>query len=167
LRRSQEKKASSSPKARTFDTEDAFIEAVESGSIKKGEKTVVVLRYLGPKGGPGMPEMLKPTSLIMGAGLGLDVACLTDGRFSGGSHGFCIGHITPEAQVGGPIALVRDGDIIAVDAVKNTIELKVSDDELEKRGKAWKPHALKVSQGTLYKYTKVVSDASRGCITDA
>lgn len=154
-------------KARTFDTEDAFVEAVEKGEIKKGEKTVAVLRYLGPKGGPGMPEMLKPTSLIIGAGLSLDVACLTDGRFSGGSHGFCIGHITPEAQVGGPIALVRDGDIIHVDAVKNIIEIRVPEEELEKRRKEWKPHPLKVNQGTLYKYVKMVSDASRGCITDA
>ncbi|THH27032.1 hypothetical protein EUX98_g7146 [Antrodiella citrinella] len=154
-------------KARAFDTEDAFIAAVESGSIKKGEKTVVVLRYLGPKGGPGMPEMLKPTSLIMGAGLGLDVACLTDGRFSGGSHGFCIGHVVPEAQVGGPIALVCDGDIIAVDAINNTIELQVSPEELERRRKEWKAPPLKVTQGTLYKYVKVVGDASHGCITDA
>ncbi|PCH40057.1 dihydroxy-acid and 6-phosphogluconate dehydratase [Wolfiporia cocos MD-104 SS10] len=154
-------------KARAFDTEDDFVAAVESGSIKKGEKTVVVLRYLGPKGGPGMPEMLKPTSLIMGAGLGHDVACLTDGRFSGGSHGFCIGHVVPEAQVGGPIALVQDGDEISVDAVKNTIELRVPPEELERRRKAWKAPPLKVTQGTLYKYVKVVEDASRGCITDA
>jgi dihydroxy-acid dehydratase len=140
---------------------------VESGSIKKGEKTVVILRYLGPKGGPGMPEMLKPTSLIMGAGLGMDVACLTDGRFSGGSHGFVVGHVTPEAQTGGPIALVKDGDVISVDAVKNTIELHVSDEELATRRTAWVAPPLKVSQGTLYKYTKTVTDASHGCITDA
>jgi len=154
-------------KARTFDSEDDFVTAVESGSFKKGEKIVVILRYLGPKGGPGMPEMLKPTSLIMGAGLGHDVACLTDGRFSGGSHGFCIGHVVPEAQVGGPIALVRDGDIISVDAVENTIELQVSPEELETRRATWTAPPLKVNQGTLYKYTKVVSDASHGCITDA
>lgn len=154
-------------KARTFDNETDFITAVESGSIKKGEKTVVVLRYLGPKGGPGMPEMLKPTSLIMGAGLGYDVACLTDGRFSGGSHGFCIGHVVPEAQVGGPIALVKDGDIISVDAVANSIELHVSESELEKRRKAWTAPPLKFSQGTMYKYAKMVSDASHGCITDS
>ncbi|KAM5533447.1 hypothetical protein V8D89_012885 [Ganoderma adspersum] len=154
-------------KARTFDSEDEFVEAVEAGSIKKGEKTVIVLRYLGPKGGPGMPEMLKPTSLIMGAGLGKDVACLTDGRFSGGSHGFCIGHVVPEAQVGGPIALVRDGDIISVDAVKNTIELRVAPEELESRRAEWKAPPLKVKQGTLFKYIKLVEDASRGCITDA
>ncbi|TFK40805.1 dihydroxy-acid/6-phosphogluconate dehydratase [Crucibulum laeve] len=154
-------------KARVFDTEDDFVHAVESGSIKKGEKTVVILRYLGPQGGPGMPEMLKPTSLIMGAGLGLDVACLTDGRFSGGSHGFCIGHVVPEAQVGGPIALVKDGDIISVDAVKNSIELQVSPEELAKRKASWVAPPLKVTQGTLYKYTKVVNDASHGCVTDA
>ncbi|KAK0202007.1 dihydroxy-acid/6-phosphogluconate dehydratase [Desarmillaria ectypa] len=154
-------------KARTFDNESDFVHAVESGSIKKGEKTVVILRYLGPKGGPGMPEMLKPTSLIMGAGLGLDVACLTDGRFSGGSHGFCIGHVVPEAQMGGPIAFVQDGDVVSVDAVKNTIELHVSDEELEERKKGWMPPPLKVSQGTLYKYVKTVTDASRGCITDS
>ncbi|KAJ3841659.1 dihydroxy-acid dehydratase [Lentinula raphanica] len=154
-------------KARTFDSEDDFVKAVESGSIKKGEKTVVILRYLGPQGGPGMPEMLKPTSLIMGAGLGLDVACLTDGRFSGGSHGFCIGHVVPEAQVGGPIAFVEDGDIISVDAVKNTIELNISSEEMERRRKAWVVPPLKVTQGTLYKYVKLVTDASHGCVTDA
>ncbi|TRM64023.1 dihydroxy-acid/6-phosphogluconate dehydratase [Schizophyllum amplum] len=130
-------------KARAFDNEEDFVHAVESGSIKKGEKTVVILRYLGPVGGPGMPEMLKPTSLIMGAGLGMDVACLTDGRFSGGRR------------------------LISVDAVKNTLELQVSDEELAKRRAAWKAPPLKVSQGTLYKYTKIVTDASRGCITDA
>jgi dihydroxy-acid dehydratase len=131
-----------------------------------------------------MPEMLKPTSLIMGAGLGKDVACLTDGRFSGGyvltassyvivfrswarrSHGFCIGHVVPEAQVGGPIALVQDGDIISVDAIKNTIELHVSPEELEKRKRVWVAPPLKVTQGTLFKYVKTVQDASHGCITD-
>ncbi|KAF8899716.1 dihydroxy-acid/6-phosphogluconate dehydratase [Mucidula mucida] len=154
-------------KARVFDSEDAFVKAVETKSIKQGEKTVVILRYLGPKGGPGMPEMLKPTSLIMGAGLGMDVASITDGRFSGGSHGFCIGHVVPEAQVGGPIAFVRDGDVISVDAVKNTIELHVSDEELAERRKGWVAPPLKVKQGTLFKYIKVVEDASHGCITDA
>ncbi|KAJ7095833.1 dihydroxy-acid dehydratase [Mycena belliarum] len=154
-------------KARAFDTEADFFAAVESGSIKKGEKTVVILRYLGPKGGPGMPEMLKPTSLIMGAGLGMDVACLTDGRFSGGSHGFCIGHVVPEAQVGGPIALVRDGDIISVDAIANSLELHVSDEELATRRASWVAPPLKAKQGTLYKYIKTVTDASQGCITDA
>ncbi|KAJ7459893.1 dihydroxy-acid/6-phosphogluconate dehydratase [Mycena latifolia] len=154
-------------KARAFDSEAEMFAAVESGSIKKGEKTVVILRYLGPKGGPGMPEMLKPTSLIMGAGLGMDVACLTDGRFSGGSHGFCIGHVVPEAQVGGPIALVQDGDVISVDAIANTLELHVSPEELAVRRAAWVAPPLKATQGTLYKYIKTVTDASRGCITDA
>lgn len=154
-------------KARVFDKEEDFVHAVEQGSIKKGEKTVIVLRYLGPKGGPGMPEMLKPTSLIMGAGLGQDVACVTDGRFSGGSHGFVIGHVVPEAQEGGAIALARDGDVINIDAVKNTLDLEVSENELARRRKEWKAPPLKVRQGTLYKYAKMVSDASSGCVTDA
>lgn len=154
-------------KAICFDSEDEMVRAVEKGSIKKGEKTVVVLRYLGPKGGPGMPEMLKPTSLIMGAGLGKDVACLTDGRFSGGSHGFVVGHVVPEAQVGGPIALVKDGDIISIDAVKNIIHVDISEAELKKRKEAWKAPPLKSNQGTLYKYIKMVEDASHGCVTDA
>lgn len=114
-----------------------------------------------------MPEMLKPTSLIMGAGLGQDVACVTDGRFSGGSHGFVIGHVVPEAQEGGAIALARDGDVINIDAVKNTLDLEVSEDELARRRKEWKAPPLKVRQGTLYKYAKMVSDASSGCVTDA
>lgn len=154
-------------KARCFDSEEEMVKAVEKGSIKKGEKTVVVLRYLGPKGGPGMPEMLKPTSLIMGAGLGKDVACLTDGRFSGGSHGFVVGHVVPEAQVGGPIGLVKDDDIISIDAVANTINMEVSEEEMERRKRQWKAPPLKVKQGTLFKYIKVVEDASHGCVTDA
>ncbi|ORY27675.1 dihydroxy-acid/6-phosphogluconate dehydratase [Naematelia encephala] len=154
-------------KCRAFDDEDSFVKAVESGSIKKGEKTVVVLRYLGPQGGPGMPEMLKPTSLIMGAGLGYDVACLTDGRFSGGSHGFVVGHVVPEAQVGGPIALVQDGDVISIDAVANTLIVDVSDEEMSRRRASWTPPPLKVSSGTLFKYARLVSDASKGCVTDA
>jgi len=154
-------------KARVFDNEADFVTAVESGSIKKGEKTVVVLRYLGPKGGPGMPEMLKPTSLVMGAGLGMDVACLTDGRFSGGSHGFVVGHVVPEAQVGGPIALLEDGDVISIDAVANTIEMDVTPEVMEERKRKWKAPPLKVNQGTLYKYVKLVEDASKGCVTDA
>ena len=154
-------------KARVFDTEDAMVAAVEKGEIKKGEKTVIVLRYKGPKGGPGMPEMLKPTSLIMGAGLGQDVACLTDGRFSGGSHGFVIGHVVPEAQVGGPIALVQDGDIISIDAETNSMELVgVSDADLEQRRAAWKPLPLKPKAGHLLKFVRNVADASHGCITD-
>lgn len=153
-------------KARVFDTEDDLVHAVEQGTLKKGEKTVMVLRYKGPKGGPGMPEMLKPTSLIMGAGLGNDVACLTDGRFSGGSHGFVIGHVVPEAQVGGPIGLVRDGDVITIDAEKNTIHMDVSDAELEQRRAEWKAPPLKYERGELAKYARLVADASSGCVTD-
>ncbi|PWZ01946.1 dihydroxy-acid and 6-phosphogluconate dehydratase [Testicularia cyperi] len=154
-------------KARVFDTEDAMVAAVEQGTIKKGEKTVIVLRYKGPQGGPGMPEMLKPTSLIMGAGLGQDVACLTDGRFSGGSHGFVIGHVVPEAQVGGPIGLVRDGDVISIDAETNTLELVgVSEPELEQRRSEWSALPLKPKSGHLLKYVRNVADASNGCITD-
>ncbi|GAA6007801.1 dihydroxy-acid dehydratase ILV3 [Rhodotorula paludigena] len=153
-------------KARVFDNEDDVAKAIQSGSIKKGEKTVIVLRYLGPKGGPGMPEMLKTTSMVMGAGLGLDVACVTDGRFSGGTHGFTVGHVVPEAFVGGNIALIQDGDAVYIDAVKNTIDMRVSDEELERRRKAWVPREPKVKHGTLWKYTKLVSDASHGAITD-
>lgn len=154
-------------KARVFDGEDGLIAAVERGEIKKGEKTVCVIRYEGPKGGPGMVEMLKPSSAIMGAGLGQDVAMLTDGRFSGGSHGFLIGHIVPEAQEGGPIALVRDGDVITIDADKRVIDADVSDEEMQRRKLEWKPKPLKYTKGTLYKYAKIVQNASRGCITDA
>lgn len=154
-------------KARVFDTEDDLVHAVEQKTIKQGEKTVVVLRYKGPKGGPGMPEMLKPTSLIMGAGLGQDVACLTDGRFSGGSHGFVIGHVVPEAQVGGPIGLVRDGDTIKIDAENNTLDLlDVSDEELARRKAEFVAPPLKPKQGTLLKYARNVADASNGCVTD-
>ncbi|WFD31001.1 dihydroxy-acid dehydratase [Malassezia sp. CBS 17886] len=154
-------------KARVFDGEEDMVRAVENHTIKKGEKTVIVLRYKGPKGGPGMPEMLKPTSLIMGAGLGQDVAILTDGRFSGGSHGFVIGHVVPEAQEGGPIALVQDGDEITIDAEANTMNLtQLSDEDLARRRVDWVPRPLKVSQGGLYKYTRLVSDASHGCVTD-
>ncbi|KAM3416500.1 hypothetical protein BST61_g8090 [Cercospora zeina] len=154
-------------KAKCYDAEDLFIEALERGEIKKGEKTVVIIRYEGPKGGPGMPEMLKPSSAIMGAGLGHDVALITDGRFSGGSHGFLIGHVTPEAQAGGPIGLVRDGDTITIDAEKKVIDLvDVEDAELQKRKSEFQPPALKYQKGTLYKYAHVVKDASHGCITD-
>lgn len=153
-------------KARVFDGEDGLIAAVEKGEIKKGEKTVCVIRYEGPKGGPGMVEMLKPSSAIMGAGLGQDVAMLTDGRFSGGSHGFLIGHIVPEAQEGGPIALVRDGDIITIDAEKRVIDANVSEEEMQRRKLEWKAPALKYQKGTLYKYAKQVTNASKGCITD-
>ncbi|OIW29473.1 dihydroxy-acid dehydratase Dad [Coniochaeta ligniaria NRRL 30616] len=153
-------------KARVFDYEDGFVEALERGEIKKGEKTVVIIRYEGPKGGPGMPEMLKPSSAIMGAGLGKDVALLTDGRFSGGSHGFLIGHIVPEAMEGGPIALVQDGDKIVIDAEKLVVDLEVSDAEMESRRKAWVRPEPRYTKGTLKKYATLVSDASHGCVTD-
>jgi dihydroxy-acid dehydratase len=154
-------------KAKVYDAEDDFIAALERGEIKKGEKTVVVIRYEGPKGGPGMPEMLKPSSAIMGAGLGKDVALITDGRFSGGSHGFLIGHIVPEAQEGGPIALVQDGDEISIDAESRELNVNISKEELEARRSKWTAPPLKYTKGTLYKYAKNVVDASRGCITDA
>lgn len=153
-------------KARVFDEEHAFIKALEAGEIKKGEKTVCVIRYEGPKGGPGMPEMLKPSSALMGYGLGKDVALLTDGRFSGGSHGFLIGHITPEAAVGGPIALVYDGDEIIIDAENNKIDLLVEPEILDERRKLWTPPKPRYNRGTLYKYAQLVSDASTGCVTD-
>ena len=126
----------------------------------------MVIRYEGPKGGPGMPEMLKPTAAIMGAGLGKDVALITDGRFSGGTHGFVVGHITPEAQEGGAIALVKDGDTITIDANTNSIILEVSEEELESRKAKWIAPPLKVTRGVLYKYAKTVSSASLGCVTD-
>jgi dihydroxy-acid dehydratase len=153
-------------KAKCYDDEDDFITALERGEIKKGEKTVVVIRYEGPKGGPGMPEMLKPSSAIMGAGLGNDVALITDGRFSGGSHGFLIGHIVPEAQEGGPIGLVRDGDEIVIDAETRKLDLMVDEQELERRREGWKAPELNYKKGTLAKYARVVMDASHGCITD-
>ncbi|KAI1643054.1 dihydroxy-acid dehydratase [Daldinia loculata] len=152
-------------KAKCYDQEDDFIQALERGELKKGEKTVVIIRYEGPKGGPGMPEMLKPSSAIMGYGLGNDVALLTDGRFSGGSHGFLIGHITPEAREGGPIGLVKDGDTITIDAEKRVIDTDVSDAEMAERKKAWSPPPPRYSQGTLTKYAALVSDASHGCVT--
>jgi dihydroxy-acid dehydratase len=154
-------------KAKCYDAEDLFIEALERGDIKKGEKTVVVIRYEGPKGGPGMPEMLKPSSAIMGAGLGNDVALITDGRFSGGSHGFLIGHIVPEAQEGGPIGLVRDGDLITIDAESRELNLNVPEEVLVERRKEFTAPPLKYTKGTLFKYARNVVDASRGCITDA
>lgn len=154
--------------ARVFDAEDLFIEALERGEIKKGEKTVVVIRYEGPKGGPGMPEMLKPSSAIMGAGLGHDVALITDGRFSGGSHGFLIGHVVPEAMEGGPIALVRDGDIITIDAESRVMDTNVEAEVMAQRRKEWEasPPQPRVTRGTLGKYARLVGDASHGCITD-
>ncbi len=147
-----------------FDDEFKAIEGIGSGRVKKGN--VVVIRYEGPKGGPGMPEMLKPTSAIMGAGLGKEVAMITDGRFSGGSHGFVVGHVTPEAQVGGLIALLQDGDRIIIDAKKNIIHAELSDSEISKRKSEWKAPKLKAQNGALYKYAKTVSSASEGCVTD-
>ena len=154
-------------KARVFDSEDEMVSALESGAIKKGEKTVIIIRYEGPRGGPGMPEMLKPSSALMGVGLGGDVALVTDGRFSGGSHGFLIGHVVPEAALGGPIALVQDGDSITIDAESRAMDLDVSASELEKRKAAWTPPKPKHPRGVLRKYSLLVQDASHGCITDA
>jgi dihydroxy-acid dehydratase len=150
--------------ARVFDGEFALIAGINSGKIKSGD--VVVIRYVGPKGGPGMPEMLKPTSAIIGAGLGNSVALITDGRFSGGTHGFVVGHITPEAYDGGTIAFVKDGDVIEIDIATNAITLKLTDEEIEQRKKEWKQPALKAQKGILFKYAKHVKDASEGCVTD-
>lgn len=150
--------------ARVFDSEEEMLASLEKGGIQKGD--VIVIRFEGPKGGPGMPEMLTPTSAIMGAGLGNHVALMTDGRFSGGSHGFIIGHVVPEAQEGGPIALVRDGDIITIDATRNLIAVGLSDSELEKRRAEWTMPSYKASRGTLFKYIRNVQDASHGCVTD-
>ena len=151
--------------ARVFDSEEDMLAALEEGRIGKGD--VIVIRFEGPKGGPGMPEMLTPTSAIMGAGLGEDVALITDGRFSGGSHGFIIGHVVPEAQEGGPIALVQDGDTITIDAERCRLDVDADDEELQRRRAAWSMPSYKVSQGTLFKYVKTVTDASQGCVTDA
>jgi len=150
--------------ANVFDSEEEMLEALEKDQIKKGE--VVIIRFEGPKGGPGMPEMLTPTSAIMGAGLGSDVALMTDGRFSGGSHGFIVGHITPEAQVGGPLALVQNGDQVTMDAEKNRLDVDLSDAEMEKRRSQWQEPPYKATRGTLYKYIKNVKSASEGCVTD-
>lgn len=147
-----------------FESEFEVIPGIAKGMVKPGN--VVVIRYCGPKGGPGMPEMLKPTSAIIGAGLGNSVALITDGRFSGGSHGFVVGHVTPEAYDGGAIALVENGDVITIDAVKNTIDLKISEEEFAKRKANWVQPPLKASKGVLYKYAKTVSSASKGCVTD-
>jgi dihydroxy-acid dehydratase len=150
--------------ARVFDCEEEILHALERREIGKGD--VVVIRYEGPKGGPGMPEMLTPTSAIMGAGLGKDVALITDGRFSGGSHGFIVGHVTPEAQEGGPIALVQAGDIITIDAAKNELSVAVSGEEMAKRKAAWVMPPYKATRGTLAKYIRLVKSASQGCVTD-
>jgi dihydroxy-acid dehydratase len=143
-----------------------MMKGLENREIKAGD--VVIIRYEGPTGGPGLPEMLTPTSALMGAGLGDSVALLTDGRFSGGTHGFCIGHITPEAQVGGPIALIKNGDPIRIDAdpAVRTIDVLISDEEWEKRRQEWTPPPLRSKSGTLFKYIQCVSTASEGCVTD-
>jgi dihydroxy-acid dehydratase len=150
--------------ANVFDSEEQMLAALEAKKISSGD--VIIIRYEGPKGGPGMPEMLTPTSAIMGAGLGNEVALLTDGRFSGGSHGFIVGHITPEAQEGGPIALVKNGDQITIDSENNTIDVAISDAEMTARRNAWQAPPYKANRGTLYKYIKNVKSASEGCVTD-
>jgi dihydroxy-acid dehydratase len=150
--------------AKVFNSEFETNEGIAKGLVKKGD--VVVIRYEGPKGAPGMPEMLKPTSALIGAGLGKDVALITDGRFSGGTHGFVVGHITPEAQLGGVIAFLKDGDIISIDASKRKLEVKLSNEEIEKRKAHWTPPPLKYKTGWLSKYAKLVSSASEGCVTD-
>jgi len=151
--------------AKVYNSEEEMLHALEQKQIEKGD--VIVIRFEGPKGGPGMPEMLTPTSAVMGAGLGKDVALITDGRFSGGSHGFIVGHITPEAQDGGPISLVHNGDRITIDAEKNTLSVALSDQELATRRSAWTAPELKAKRGTLAKYIRLVASASRGCVTDA
>jgi len=150
--------------AKVYDGEEDMLHALERKEIAKGD--VVIIRYEGPKGGPGMPEMLTPTSAIMGAGLGKDVALITDGRFSGGSHGFIVGHVTPEAQEGGPIGLVENGDVITLDAGKNEISVAVSEADLAARRKKWQAPPYEFTRGTLYKYIKNVKSASEGCVTD-
>ena len=150
--------------ARVYDREEDMLAGLEKGEIQKGD--VVVIRYEGPKGGPGMPEMLTPTSAIMGAGLGKDVALITDGRFSGGSHGFIIGHVVPEAQEGGPLALISNGDKITIDAKSLSLSVDLDEAELAKRRAAWVMPPYPATRGTLYKYIKNVKDASQGCVTD-
>jgi len=150
--------------ARVYDSEELMLAALERHEIQKGD--VIVIRYEGPKGGPGMPEMLTPTSAIMGAGLGQDVALITDGRFSGGSHGFIVGHVTPEAQEGGPIALLRDNDRITIDASKNSLTAALSDEELSARRNNWRMPPYKAERGTLAKYIRLVKSAALGCVTD-
>ena len=150
--------------AKVYDSEESMLAALEAGDIVSGD--VIVIRYEGPQGGPGMPEMLTPTSAVIGAGLGSEVALLTDGRFSGGSHGFIVGHVTPEAQVGGTIALLEQGDSITIDAERNTITVDLSDAVLAERKARWSPPPLKATRGTLYKYIRLVRSASEGCVTD-
>ena len=150
--------------AKVYDSEEDANNGIKNGQVERGD--VVVIRYVGPKGGPGMPEMLKPTAGIMGAGLGKHVALITDGRFSGGTHGFVVGHITPEAQVGGIIALIKNGDEISIDASENNINLHISKQEIIDRKKSWIQPKIKASSGSLFKYANVVSSASKGCVTD-
>jgi dihydroxy-acid dehydratase len=150
--------------AKVYDSEEEMLHALERQEIEKGD--VIVIRFEGPKGGPGMPEMLTPTSAIVGAGLGKDVALLTDGRFSGGSHGLIVGHVTPEAQEGGPIALVRAGDRITIDAGQNLLSVDLSEAELKARRGRWKMPPYKATRGTLAKYIRLVKSASQGCVTD-
>ena len=150
--------------AKVYDSEETMLTALESGEIRSGD--VIVIRYEGPQGGPGMPEMLTPTSAVVGAGLGSEVALVTDGRFSGGSHGFIVGHVTPEAQVGGPIALIEEGDEITIDAEQNTLMVNLSDQELTERRASWTAVPLKATRGTLHKYIQLVRSASEGCVTD-
>ncbi len=150
--------------AKPYDSEEDMLHALERHEIERGD--VIIIRYEGPKGGPGMPEMLTPTSAIMGAGMGKDVALITDGRFSGGSHGFIVGHVTPEAQEGGPIALVRTGDVVTIDAEANSIDVAVSSEELAKRREAWRMPPYKSTRGTLARYIRQVKSASEGCVTD-
>jgi len=151
-------------KAKVFNSEQAANDGISNGLVEKGD--VIVIRYVGPRGGPGMPEMLKPTSMIMGAGLGKSVALITDGRFSGGTHGFVVGHITPEAQDGGLIALIQNADEITIDVANNRIDLNISEAEFSARKTAWQQPELKAKRGILYKYAKTVSTASQGCVTD-
>jgi dihydroxy-acid dehydratase len=150
--------------ARVFDSEEEMLHALEKKLLEKGD--VIVIRYEGPKGGPGMPEMLTPTSAIVGAGLGKDVALITDGRFSGGSHGFLVGHITPEAQEGGPIAIVQDGDIITIDVENHSLNVDLTDEKFTVRRERWHMPPYKAKRGTLAKYIRLVKNASFGCVTD-
>jgi dihydroxy-acid dehydratase len=150
--------------AKVYDSEEDMLRALEQKEIAKGD--VVVIRYEGPQGGPGMPEMLTPTSALMGAGLGDSVALITDGRFSGGSHGFIVGHVVPEAQLGGPLALIRSGDVITIDAAQGRLDVAVPDAEMAARHAAWTMPPYKVTRGTLYKFIKTVKSASEGCVTD-
>jgi dihydroxy-acid dehydratase len=150
--------------AKVYDSEEDMLHALEEEQIEKGD--VIVIRYEGPKGGPGMPEMLTPTSAVMGAGLGEYVALITDGRFSGGSHGFIVGHVVPEAQEGGPIGLICNGDIISINAEDNSLSVNISDEEMTRRHNAWVMPPYEATRGTLYKYIKTVKNASEGCVTD-